>query len=114
GALRYHVMHTHIRPLFVPLLEIAKGMKEAPFQSKVSWPDVGWMKPAELSTKLQGTISKDMICEKLQFTSDIPDEKQIWFKNWIQIADDNQTKQFLYAVTGSPALNNKPLKINNV
>ena len=53
-----------------------------------------------------------MILEKLEFR-DTPKEKQVWITNWIKTVDDKKIQKFLFALTGSPALGDKNLVIQN-
>ncbi len=96
--------------VFGPLLEIAKGMKDVPF-TEVTMHDVQEMLPATLSEKLQGKVGKEQIIKALEFTPDIPEQIQQWVSNWITSADDKKCSEFIAAITGSPALGTKPIKI---
>jgi len=100
-----------IRPVLEPALEIASGMKKAPFQDKVSWEGIQKMSPRELSEKLQGVVTREMIIDKLQYADGYPEEKQAWLENWINHADDAKIRQFLFALTGASSLGRKPLSI---
>lgn len=110
-SLKKLIIEESIRPVFSPLIEIAKGMKDAPFGEKVSWEAILGMDPTTLSERLQGVVTREMILDKLQFGDGIADEKQEWMKRWIENADDAKIKQFLFAMSGSSSLGRKPLSV---
>ncbi|MCE5316168.1 MAG: ankyrin repeat domain-containing protein [Parachlamydia sp.] len=104
AAVRQYVIDNNLRPLFAPIHAMARGMKEAPFNSKLNFQDVQRMSPVELSRSIQGTVSKEDILNKLRFTLSTPEPIQNWLKKWIQEADDKTIQHFLFAVSGSGAL----------
>lgn len=106
-ALRKFISEEVIQPLILPLIEIAKGMKSTPFQGPV----IRGMNPEVLSERLQGTVTCEMILDKLSFSEGTPLQKQGWLKRWIQNASDEKVKQFLFALTGASSLGQKPLSI---
>jgi hypothetical protein len=110
-ALRKTITNTYIPWALAPLFEIANGMKNAPVQMNTTWQDLQKMPPGKISERLQGTVSREMIIEKLQFGEGISSEQQEWIKNWIRNADDAKVKKFLYAMTGTSALGRKGLEI---
>ena len=110
-AIKKSIVEESIWPVVAPLIEIAKGMKDAPFGAKLSWAAIHGMNPAVLSERLQGVVTREMILDKLQFGDGIAEEKQEWMKRWIENADDAKIKQFLFAMSGSSSLGRKPLSI---
>lgn len=113
-ALKRVLLAEMVQPRLSPLIEIAKGIKSAPFTSKMTWAAVSDkdLSPSIISERLQGTVTRDTILNKLEFVNVSP-ERQQWIKNWIRTAGDDKIKQFLFAMTGSSALGNKNLKISN-
>ncbi|MBS0634817.1 MAG: hypothetical protein JSR37_05085, partial [Verrucomicrobia bacterium] len=99
-----------MKPIMVPIIEIARGMKAAPF-SAITWDDIQAMRPSLLSELLQGKVTREMIIEKLEFDESIPEDKQQWMKEWINQADFAKVQRFLFALTGARALGNKGLTI---
>lgn len=99
-----------MKPIMVPIIEIAKGMKAAPFAA-IMWDDIQAMRPSLLSELLQGKVTREMIIEKLEFDESIPEDKQQWMKEWINQADFAKVQRFLFALTGARALGNKGLTI---
>lgn len=95
---------------FEPLIEIARGMKAAPFK-KVTFESVQKISPLILSEKLQGKVDEQTIVAALEFDASIPENLKQGFIAWIKNADDAKRVQFLLAMTGSPALGSKPLEI---
>lgn len=102
-AVQQSIIQNNLKPTLAPLHEIARGMNEAPFK-KVSMSDVQQMSTQDLSSRLQGVVTKEMILQQLVFKSYIDPNTQNWIKDWIIQADDQKLQQFLYAVTGSPSL----------
>lgn len=103
-AVRKYIVANNLRRTFAPLHEIAKGMRESPFNSRLSFTDVLRMDPVELSRTVQGTVSKEDILKKLQFEEEIPENIQSWFKTWIEKANDKKIEHFIFALSGSSAL----------
>jgi hypothetical protein len=110
-ALQRHITQEIIEPVILPLLELAKGMKEAPFTDKVSWTDIQKMQMDHLSESLQGIVTREKILDKLEFAEDIPENKQQWVENWIRDTDDEKLRKFLFFMTGAPSIGRKPLSI---
>lgn len=100
-----------MRPVMVPLIEIAKGMKAAPFL-RFTWEDLQQIAPGALSEKLQGKVTRDMIIDKLAFGDSIAPNMREWIQAWIKEADFDKVQRFLFAMTGARALGNKGLKID--
>ncbi len=111
AAIRKAIIEEKLSSELRPIIELAKGMKGAKFTT-TSWDAVQKMKPSELSEKLQGKVTKEMIIEKLEFDAKISAEKQQWIKDWVQNADFEKIKRFLFAMTGAFALGNVGLKIH--
>lgn len=98
-------MHDNIfMPRLAPLHEIAVGMRLSPFRDRIDFEKVQQQHPAELSRWLQGTVSKQDIIEKLEFSETAPAHVQDFLKGWIQGADEEKLRLFLFAVSGSSAL----------
>jgi len=57
-------------------------------------------------------LSRDVLIGKLQFAG-VPPEKQQWVNRWIQIADDEKIKQFLYTLTGASSIGGDAIKISD-
>lgn len=104
AAVRKYIIDNNLRPTFAPIHEIAKGMRESGFSSKLSFSGLQRMNPVELSRKLQGSASKEDILTQLEFSNDAPQNIQDWFKKWINASDDKKLQLFLFAVSGSGAL----------
>ena len=108
-ALQQYIIDTCIKPQLAPLVEIVRGMQSVQFPG-ISWEEVKAMNPQTLSEQLQGVVTREQVVNQTIFI-DIPDEKQKWIKNWIMTTSDDNVKQFLFAITGAPALGIKPLQI---
>ena len=103
----------HLIPYFLPIVEIAKGMKAAPFHSTITWQRVQSLQPNILSDTLQGRLTHALVVEKLDFGEDISQEKQEWIKNWINTLSLKQLQLFVFGLTGAFALGNENLKIRS-
>ena len=110
-ALKKHLLEEVIHPAIAPIIEIAKGMRDAPFHTRVSWQDIHGMNARTLADQLQGVVTREMILDKLQFGEGMSQDKKKWIQNWIQRADDEKIKKFLFAMTGASSLGRKPLHI---
>lgn len=97
------IINTKLRPTFAPIHEMAKGMKDSFFNYTVSFRKLQRMNPVDISRRLQGTVTKKEILNKLQFLG-TPDTIQNWIKKWIEESDDKKLQLFLFAVSGSNAL----------
>lgn len=113
AALKKYVIAELIKPDLIPLFEVAKGMRMIKFV-KVLPVDVENMTAKELSERLQGTVDRNTILQNLQFEEEIPQEKAVWLKDWITNTTDAKLEQFLFAMTGAPALGKKGLQIKPV
>jgi len=111
GALRDYIFENVLRPNLVPLIEIAKGMRDAPFRYKLSWHMLRDLLPSEFSDRLQGVFSTQAIVDKLELDEKIPKEKGEWLKNWIVNTNDENRKRFLFALSGSRALGERGIKV---
>ncbi|MCE5318806.1 MAG: hypothetical protein LLG04_15770, partial [Parachlamydia sp.] len=112
AAVRNYIVANNLRRTFAPLHEIAKGMSESRFNSRLNFNEVRRMDPVALSRTLQGTVSKEDILNKLQFEEEIPENIRSWFKTWIEQADDKKLAHFIFALSGSSALGrDAPIKI---
>ncbi len=109
-GVREYVVDEFLMPKLKPIITLAKGMKEAPFQ-EVSWESVQKMKAQELAEKLQGKITKEDILASLSFDENISLEKQGWIRDWLEEANETKTFQFLFLLTGAYAVGDKPLRI---
>lgn len=105
-AVRRYVAENKLKPTLAPLFEIAKGLQQAPFGDKINFQEVQEMHPLEFSRTLQGTVSKEDILGKLRFT-DIPEDIQGWFRDWIQKADQKEIEELIFALSGSSAIGEK-------
>ena len=107
-AVQKYISEHIITPRLAPIHEMAVGMSISPFQDTVSFAHVQAMHPAEFSRKLQGTISKEDIIGRLQFSSSEPPMVQNRVQNllvdWIQKADQEKLQLFLFALSGSSAI----------
>jgi hypothetical protein len=113
-VLRSQITEEILYPQLIPLIEISNAMRSAPFQDKIAWRldekrDI--ISPTEFAERLQGTVTRELIIEGLEFSNAIPKEMQVWIENWIQKASDQKIMQFLFAVTGATSLGNKNLSI---
>lgn len=100
-------------PSLAPIYAIAKGMKNAPFITKLSWQDVAQLEPNALSRRLQGVLSRDKILEKLKFAPSIAAEQKDWLNSWLRNAEIEKIKQFLYILTGASSIGNVTLEIDD-
>ncbi len=104
-----------LRPILPPIIEIAKGMKASRFtgEQDTTFETVQSMKPDELSEKIQGRLTQDLVLEKLEFAESIPKAKRDWFIDWIKKSDLEKIKNLVFAMTGAYAIGSKNLKIKN-
>ena len=104
ASLLKYIQDNTLVPKLAPIHEIAVGMNASPFQEKLSFAEVQGMHPAELSKRLQGTVSKEDIIARLKFAASTPENVRNFLINWIQKADDEKFALFLFALSGSSAL----------
>jgi len=98
-----------IESALCPLIAIREGMESAPFE-EVSIADVLLMTPEELAKALEGTLDVEEVISKLNVTAFSEQQKEV-VQNWIRGFDEAKMMQFLYAMTGVPALGKKELRI---
>ena len=115
-VLKKEILLPQIKQALFPLTEIASGMKEVSDKHpdtviRVSWSQIQDMTPDRLAVRLQGQVTKEMVLEKLQFAPGVSETMQTWFREWINRADKTKIEQFLFAMTGAPALGDAPFKI---
>lgn len=106
NAIKKYIVDNQLKPALAPLFEMAKGMQKSPFGYPVDFSAVQRMNPVEFSQRLQGTVSKQDILNKLNYEY-IPQNIQSWLNKWIDQADDKKLEFFLFALSGSGALGNK-------
>lgn len=107
-------INDQLRPALAPLVEIAKGMKNAQFQSTFHWADLQKLSAGELSQRLQGVVDTQTIVNALSFGEGISKEQQDWITKWLLASDKDTVVKFLSAITGSRALGKKGIKIEPV
>lgn len=90
-----------------PFIAIWEGMQSAPFK-KGAIADLLLMTPEELARALEGTLDVEEVISKLDLDS-FSDRQKVLVKNWIRGFDEPKMKQFLYAMTGIPALGKNTL-----
>jgi hypothetical protein len=97
------------------VIEIAKGMKASPFtqEQDVGFSVIQKMTPSELSEKIQGTLTKELVLKKLKFDDAIPSDKQSWLEEWLNNADLDKIKKFVFSMSGAYAIGTSELKIYN-
>ncbi len=89
----------NLKPYLLPCIEVVRGMHEDTVHNK-SWLN---LEPDELSDKVQGQITKDLVLSNLVFDN-VAEEKQRWVREWILEANDDSLKTFVFAMTGSTTI----------
>ncbi len=109
-ALKKFYAHYCFAPAIAPLHAIAYGMKRAPFQQTVSWPEIQAMDLRKFQELLRGEVDIETIVEKIQFRK-VPGEKAAWVTNWIRKSSEETRKQFLHHLTGSTGIGKKDIVV---
>ncbi len=104
ASLQKHILENIITPRLAPLHEIAVGMRTSQFQDRVSFTRLQAMHPEEFSKELQGTVSKQDIIDRLQFSYRTPRRIKTLLTRWIQKADEEKLQLFLFSLSGSTAI----------
>src|SRR5262249_17485925 len=92
-----------MKPYLAPCIEIARGMKDSQNTLKMNWDALQQKNPAALSTALQGVLTKEEVLENLQFEG-ISSPVADWVTDWINEMDESKLKNFVYILSGTPAL----------
>ncbi len=96
-----------MRAELVPCIEIKKGMLASLFPKNV----LEQLTAEQLSEKLQGKLSSQLIISKLHFNQNIAREHRDWIRSWLQGCTTEQLKDFLYAATAARSIGNKQVSI---
>jgi hypothetical protein len=101
---KIQILSVSMRLALVPLLTIAKGMKQAPCQTRVTWSKVQMMSPEKLADRIQGVFSREELVKQVLFHERVPEQIKEWVTEWLTTSPLGKLQQFIRAATGANSL----------
>jgi hypothetical protein len=105
-------MEQHFFPELAPLHALARGMREAEFQTPHSFIELQCKGPHNLLEQLQGRLNAEAILGQMVFKG-VPPAKEKWMRDWLGGCNEKMLEQFLFAMTGGKALGRRELTVIN-